>query len=64
MSTIDNAKALINYQPANKRPACNNCAYVDEQAGISVTYWCDRSRFKTSALAVCNQHHKRQQIPA
>ena len=64
MSTIDAAKAAINYQPANKRPGCNNCNFGEERFGVTTTWWCGRSNFLTTALSVCNQHQKRREVAA
>ncbi len=65
MSSIAGTKAAINYQAANQRPACKNCAQGEEMRADrmppfdTATWQCKRFGFKTTAMAIC-QHHQRQ----
>lgn len=62
MSTIKTKQAAMNYLRANQRPACNNCAHAGERVCITPTWWCGKGDFLTTALAVCAEHEKRQEV--
>lgn len=54
MSSIANAKAVMDYVRANQRPSCCNCLHVAEpDAG---KWRCDLGGFLTTAMATCAKH--------
>lgn len=60
--TIASAKLVMDYTPANSRPACRNCFHGDEQFADRMppyntkTWRCKKGGFGTTAMAVCTLH--------
>ena len=53
MSSIENAKVVMSFVPAKKRPSCSLCEHAEERDCIYPTWWCTKGGFLTSALAIC-----------
>ncbi len=60
MSTVNNTKMAMNFQAANQRPACNNCAHAEEV--MTMRWRCNKGHFNSTALAICAHHQRRQEV--
>lgn len=62
MSSIAVAKLGMGYVSAKARNSCGNCKLGDQQFADrmppynTATWRCKKGGFKTTALAVCNEH--------
>ena len=62
MSGIIVSKAVQGFIAANARPSCRNCKHVNQRVAErnppfdTVSWFCKKGGFYTSALAICNQH--------
>lgn len=66
MGTIKTAQSAMGYQPAGQRDGCRNCVSGEEQREERMPPWdkpywrCNAGGFRTSAMAICNQHKQKK----